>query len=178
MFQCALYGITYKKFEWNSEKFNRTEKVYKSKQKKAFVYIDDGAASRNTLVIFDQPDRNKQRTCVVTNMTKGDIIDSYDELLTSIGYSLTRTNYVQGFRYQRSGYIVEISKFISKEAVVDSSEEEEKCSENIPSLLYTNYLVKVYTETNDVALGEQLLQKASLDLIDDIKLITPDLSIF
>lgn len=177
MFQCALYGITNEKFEWNSEKFNRTEKVYRNKQKKAVVYSE--MCFKNTLMFFDLPDKNKQRTSVVTKMVKTEINENYEEILEALGYSIVRINHVQGFKYQRNGYSIEISKFIKKEDSIDSSEEENNCnSEEIPSILFTDFLVKVFVDVSDISVGEQILQKASSDLVDSIKLLKPNLSIF
>lgn len=177
MFQCALFGITNEKFEWNCEKFTRIEKVYRNRQKVAVISVNTNYKDKNSVIFYDLPDKNKQRTSVVSKIVKSEMNENYDSFMISLGYSLQRTNQISGFRYLRNGYMIEISKFVKKD-IVDSSEEESHEEENVPTALYKNYLVKVFVETSDVVYGEMILQKACLDLIDVIKLIKPNLSIF
>lgn len=178
MFQCALFGMTNEKFEWNSDKFTRTEKVYRNKQRVAVVIVDSQLKTVFPVIFYDLPDKNKQRISVVSKIVKTEI-ENYESFLNMLGYLPIKTNQISGFRYQRSGYIIELSKFYKKHNL-DSSEEEEgrDDSSNIPSLMYDKYLVKVFVETEDVTFGEIILQKATIDLVEIVKLQKPNLSLF
>lgn len=188
MFECSIYGLTRRKLEWKGEKFKRIERVYAKNSKSAIINSDvdsshEKSSSVSTIIIKETPDRNKQRTSVVSKLTKLKILnksENEDKLLCTLGFKYVHTNVLEGFRYLRNGYQIEITKIVKKEEIVDSSEEENLDSESkeISSSFCKYFLVKVFVETENVHEGEKLLEDAFHELIGQIKLVKPDLFVF
>jgi Med18 protein len=232
MIECALYGMTKQKFEWNSEKFNRTEKIYSNEKRRVCVVFEniikttditegfvnhildnftsapavnrnnsdaiksadhvtdfkdriakrknEGNVKRSYLTYRDFPDRNKQRTTVSTKVYKSAIDSDPDAFLTLLGYKLEYTNCLEGYRYMRNSYIIELTKFKKPEDMIDSSEEEQSTmpQQSLPKAIYEHYLVKVFVETEDGVEGENILNAAFEELKSKIKLVKPTLAWF
>lgn len=184
MFECSLYGILRRGFDWKGDKFERIEGVYTDGVRKAFLCSE--TPSNDIYIVFKEtPDRNKQRISVACKITKlvvngGKSMDSGKALLDSLGYRYLSSCLVEGVRYLRNGYQIETTRFKKKEEVVDSSEEEEmdERSREVPPDFLKHYLVKVFVETEDVIEGEQILDNAFQDLHEEIRLVKPNLTVF
>lgn len=187
MFECSIYGLLRRKFNWKGEKFRRIEKIYKSNTKTAIVCMDGLSTQDVNITIRETPDRNKQRSSIVTKITKLSVPSKLntedrpeDLFLTTLGYSYAATNILEGFRYLRNGYQIELTRLVEDEEIVDSSEEAnyDKKRSEIPPSFYKYYLVKVFVETENIIEGEMLLENAFHELIGIIKLVKPDISVF
>lgn len=178
MFECALYGTSKEKFQWKGEKFNRIEKTYRSSNKRAVLYLEKDKKRFVQIVFYEQPDRNKQRISIASKRTSVEFAGDCDQLVSEMGYTHVSTNNVEGYKYNRNGYTIEISRFKRKEEIVDSSEEEDVVQNETPEILFENYLVKLYVLTESINEGEQIINTAFQDLNDSIKLFKPDLGLF
>lgn len=128
-------------------------------------------AQVHEIVSRDTPDRNKQKTSVITKIRRAVVKDGQDpdRLLTSLGYTLVSTNTVEVHRYYKNGYVIELSRFV-RDGCPDGGER--------PKELYEYFLVKAFTEAGDGLADEAVLNSAFLDLEDDVQLIKPPLSWF
>lgn len=189
MFECSLYGLARKKFEWAGENFRRIEKVYSSGTKKAFVHIDSirhqgtmpGREIRSSEIIFrEPPDRNKQRISIASKITRIPATENTETFLDVLGYKHLISNVVEGSKHLRNGYQVEITRLRSSDDLIDSSEEEAIATEShgIPPDFSRFYMVKVFVETESVNDGEALLENAFQELSGQVSLIKPSLSVF
>lgn len=191
MFECSLYGLLRKKFEWAGENFRRIEKTYSNGTKKAFVYVESTKKSGNTpenlhtsstsVVVFKEtPDKNKQRISVVSKITKVSLPGNVGPFLAVLGYEHSASNVVEGFRYLRNGYQVEITKLKKADNLVGGSEGENASDRkhDVPAEFLKLYLVKVFVETENVNEGEMLLENAFQELCGQVKLVKPSLSVF
>ncbi|KAM0681437.1 hypothetical protein GINT2_000639 [Glugoides intestinalis] len=180
MFECALFGISKQKLQWNGVKFNRIEKTYLCDRKKVIVGIKKSRnGEETTLTFYEQPDRNKQRISITRQSDSVIFKGDYNKFLTQIGYSYVTSINVEGYAYHRNGYVVEISRLKRKVEIVDSSEEEaETADDEIPECLFNTYLVKAFALVEKVNDGEHIINMAFQDLNDTIKLIKPDLNLF
>lgn len=186
MFECALFGLTNKRINLSNEKpFTRTEKIFKNKDKRAIVQIQKINNRKRVLITFyDTPDRNKQRSAVVCKIQRIEedrnfLEENYEQFLNEMGYFEVNSNLIEGFRCCRNGFVIETSRLRKKNEIIDSSEEEVfETKENTAAQLYNTYLVKVYSITENVIEGEQILNRAFSELNETVKLIKPNLSVF
>lgn len=189
MFECALFGTTNRKIEsFSGNPFLRTEKVFRNEDKRAVVYIQKiNNQRRITVTFYDTPDRNKQRSAVVCKIHKlrqdRDFLENnYESLLNEMGYFEVKSNLVEGFRFCRNGFVVETSRLKKKSEIIDSSEEDDFELKEDPKkqddCLYDLYLVKVYSVTENVMEGEQILSRAFSELNETVKLVKPNLTVF
>jgi len=186
MFECALFGMCRERLALEGLPFHRVERVYESSGRKAVVYVEKKQAE---VAFYEIPDRNKQRMSIVRETRRFSLKGSYDEFLKAIGYTRVcgpgrsaASNAVEGFRYCRSGYTIELSRLRRATAILDSSEEEEEMRNEIvaemPGCLYEYYLVKVFVLTENVIEGEEILNSAFIELNDVVKLTKPSLLLF
>ncbi|ELA41609.1 uncharacterized protein VICG_01357 [Vittaforma corneae ATCC 50505] len=178
MLECALFGMCREKLGLSGKQFSRIEKVYETGGKKAIAHIEKGRDEME-IHFYDTPDRNKQRMSIVRKKTVVPFTKDYDKFLTAIGYKNLCVNLVEGFRYYRNGYTIEITKMKRTKDILDSSEENELVSSpDLPECLFEYYLVKVFTNTESVNVGEEILNTAFHELNDVVKLVKPAPSIF
>lgn len=187
MFECSLYGLLRKKFEWPGEKFNRVERVYSKGIRKAFLYIESARpptetehpCSSSVVVFKEAPDKNKQRTSVVSKISKVHVSENIETFLNALGYEHSTSNTVEGFRYLRNGYQVEITRLRKAEDQAGSIQEGGFSTQNdMPPEFLKFYVVKVFVETQNVNEGEMLLENAFQELSGQVNLVKPNLSVF
>lgn len=182
MIECALYGVMKEKFEWSSENFNREEKVYSNNKERIFVYsrYDEAAgdafgarAARGVheIVRREAPDRNKQKTTVLTKLHRARLgaAESPDRLVASLGYRLVSMNHEEVHCYRRNGYTIELARYLRTGDALPAG---------LPEELYEYFLVKVFVEVEDAQEGEQAINGAFRDLEGRVKLIKPPLAWF
>lgn len=178
MFECALFGMSKERLELAGVPFCRVEKIYEAGGKKAIVIVERGNAEWK-VGFYDVPDRNKQRISITRKCSWYTLAGDYDRLLSAMGYTRMRTIALEGFRYDRNGYAIEMSKLRKASDVFDSSEEEELSEvTSEPLCLFEYYLVKAFVCTENVTEGEEVLNSAFSELADVVKLTKPILSIF
>lgn len=160
--------------------FERMEKTYQTDQKKAILYKEKSDKNGVKICFYSIPDRNKQRMSIARKITTITLQEDYEKFLVGIGYKNTRTRLVEGYRYYRNGYIIELSKMKRASDIQDSSEEEilEEVEQNIPEFLYEFYLVKVFVNTENPVEGEEILNMAFNELSDVVKVIKPSVQCF
>ena len=159
MFECAVFGMTRDKLELGGRPFRRTEKVYQAGEKKAIVQIGE----KITATFYDIPDRNKQRISIARKISTVELTENYEKFLTAIGYTVLRTNLIEGY----NGYAIEMSRIIKNEDLPDATAD-----------LFEYYLVKVFVNTENVNEGVEVLNEAFQELNQVIKLTKPMPSIF
>lgn len=178
MFECALFGMCREELRLSGRQFSRVEKAYGVDGKKAIVHIEKSRGDVE-VCFYDIPDRNKQRMSITRKKTIVSFTSEYDKFLTAIGYKSLGINSVEGFRYYRNGYIIEISKMKRMEDVMDNGREEELAgSSDLPECIFEYYLVKVFVNTENISEGEEVLNTAFHELSDIVTLVKPVLSVF
>lgn len=142
-------------------------------QKDAVFQKDGGFCQVHEIISRDTPDRNKQKTSVITKIRKTTAKNGQDpdKLLASMGYTLVSVNSVEVYSYHKNGYVIELSRFIKDNC--SDMEGREK-----PPELYEYFLVKVFIEAEAGLAEETILNGAFRDLEDDIQLTKPPLSWF
>lgn len=187
MFECSLYGISRGILEWKGEHFKRTEKIYLKNNKKAFISTETyyNKNSSTYITIREIPDKNKIRSSVVCRCNKlipdeDNAVNNSVHILETIGFDYIKTNIVQGIKYLRNGYYIELTKILKEEDIVDSSDEEDYNGKefNATSKMLIFYLVKVYVLSEDPTEGEKILENAMMDFEGIIKIVKPDLACF
>lgn len=177
MFECALFGITKEKLPLDGDAFRRIETIYEAGGRKAVVF---GEKKKTEVCFYEIPDRNKQRGSVAREVRNVELQGDHMKFLEAIGYKKKRTNAVEGLRYYRSGYTVELSRLRKPIEMLDSSEEEELMEKQpeVPESLFEYYLVKVFVLIEDIGLGEEIINTAFVELGEIVKLTKPTLAIF
>lgn len=181
MLECSLYGISRRKLKWKGDKTKKVEQIYSNGIKTAICSRNFGDLTQgeeSTIEFRDIPDRNKQRICIVTKISRLKIHQNPELFLDALGFKFVASHILEGYIYFRNEYSIEISRFQRKEQSVDSSEENHMSDVEIPDEFYKNYLVKVFTHDENISEGEIRMEKAINDLCDEVELIKPKLTVF
>ncbi len=155
MLECAFYGLTTHNFIEKSKRYIVREKIYAMNNKK--IYSREWSPETTELIMRETPDRNKQKTCVVTNVHKTKVLSkNADQFLKALGHTFVSERELEVWITEKNGYKIEVTKVYGS----------------------ATYLVKVFVETDDVVYGESLINKASIDLEGYVKLSRPALECF
>lgn len=155
MFECACYGTIKQNFINGAKKEVRQEHIYTKDGRHLYIRcLINKDKTQNELLFCDQPDRNKQKTCVITEFQRSKMLNDYDprDLANALGYVHVATTTIDVWICEKNGYQIELT--LSKKTEW--------------------YLVKIFVETEDVAYGEALIEKACMDFEGLIKLSKPD----